>query len=165
MQRQKKIWTIVLIIVIGYAIYGIFAWIMRKNGFVYPHGYFLFFPADQYMDFFNVNNMVSELRPYVDYYSNYPPLILAIAYLFSLMADYKTYSPYEIVYMLDGKVSFVLFIGIFTAMILGFLYYVFATEKNLFKHKILIIPAILCLTFNAPYIWMVDRGNYLLVAV
>lgn len=165
MQRQRKIWTMVLIIVIGYVIYGVFAWLIRKQGLGYPHGNFLFFPADQYMDFFNVNKMVSELRPYVDYYSTYPPLILAIACIFSLMADYKTYSPYEIVYMLEGKISFVLFIGIFTAIILGFLYYVFVKEKGLFKHKILIIPAILCITFSAPYIWMVDRGNYLIVAI
>ncbi|MBQ8148543.1 MAG: DUF2029 domain-containing protein [Lachnospiraceae bacterium] len=165
MQRQKKIWTIIMIILAGYICFGIFSWIVRKNGMVYPHGSFLFFPVDQYMDFFNVNQMVTGLRPYVDYYSTYPPLILAIAYLFSLMADYKTYIPYEIVYTTEGKISFILFIGMFTAIIFVFLCIIFLREKELFKHKILIPPVVWILIFTAPYVWMLDRGNYLLVAI
>lgn len=166
MKQQKKIVGILLFIIIGYLLYGAFSLYGQKVlGYVYPDGSFLFWPANQYMDFFNVNAMVAEGRPYVDFYSSYPPFILGIAWLFSLMADYKTYTPNELVTMTEGKVSYILFVGIFTLLLGGLLYTFLSKEKKLFPNRFLLILTIPVLIFTAPYIYMLDRGNYLLIAI
>lgn len=166
MKQKKKIIGIILFIIVGYLLYGAFSLYGQKVlGYIYPDGSFLFWPADRFMDFFNVNKMVSELRPYVDWYSSYPPFVLGIAYVFSLMADYDTYSAKEIAEMTSGKISYAIFVGIFTILIGILLYKFFSGHKDLFKNKFLMIIAIICLIFTAPYIFMLDRGNYLLAAI
>lgn len=166
MKQQKKIIGILLFIIIGYLLYGAFSLYGQKVlGYIYPDGSFLFWPADQYMDFFNVNAMMVEGRPYVDFYSSYPPFVLGIAWLFSLMADYKNYTPHELVTMTEGKVSYVLFVGIFTLLIGVLLYAFLSEEKKLFRNRFLLILTIPVLIFTAPYIFMLDRGNYLLIAI
>ena len=165
MKQQKKIIGILLFIIIGYLLYGAFSLYGQKVlGYVYPDGSFLFWPANQYMDFFNVNAMVAEGRPYVDFYSSYPPFILGIAWLFSLMAD-KTYTTLELVTMTEGKISYILFVGIFTLLIGGLLYAFLSKEKELFPNRFLLILTIPVLIFTAPYIFMLDRGNYLLIEI
>lgn len=166
MKQQKKLIGILLFIIIGYLLYGAFSLYGQKVlGYIYPDGSFLFWPADRYMDFFNVNAMVTEGRPYVDFYSSYPPFILGIAWLFSLMADYKTYTAHELVTMTEGKVSYILFVGIFTLLLGGLLYAFLSKEKKLFPNRFLLILTIPVLIFTAPYIFMLDRGNYLLIAI
>lgn len=166
MKQQKKIIGILLFIIIGYLLYGAFSLYGQKVlGYIYPDGSFLFWPADQYMDFFNVNATMVEGRPYVDFYSSYPPFVLGIAWLFSLMADYKNYTPHELVTMTEGKVSYVLFVGIFTLLIGVLLYAFLSEEKKLFRNRFLLILTIPVLIFTAPYIFMLDRGNYLLIAI
>lgn len=166
MKQKKKIIGILLFIIIGYLLYGAFSLYGQKVlGYIYPDGSFLFWPADQYMDFFNVNAMMVEGRPYVDFYSSYPPFVLGIAWLFSLMADYKNYTPHELVTMTEGKVSYVLFVGIFTLLIGVLLYAFLSEEKKLFRNRFLLILTIPVLIFTAPYIFMLDRGNYLLIAI
>lgn len=166
MKQQKKIIGILLFIILGYILYGAFSFYGQKVlGYIYPDGSFLFWPADQYMDFFNVNAMVAEGRPYVDFYSSYPPFILGIAWLFSLMADYGTYTTHELVTMTAGKVSYVLFVGIFTLLIGVLLYCFLSKEKKLFPNRFLLVLTIPVLIFTAPYIFMLDRGNYLLIAI
>lgn len=166
MKQQKKIIGILLFIILGYILYGAFSFYGQKVlGYTYPDGSFLFWPADQYMDFFNVNAMVAEGRPYVDFYSSYPPFILGIAWLFSLMADYGTYTTHELVTMTAGKVSYVLFVGIFTLLIGVLLYCFLSKEKKLFPNRFLLVLTIPVLIFTAPYIFMLDRGNYLLIAI
>lgn len=166
MKQQRKIVGILLFIIIGYLFYGAFSLYGQKVlGYVYPDGSFLFWPADQYMDFFNVNAMVAEGRPYVDFYSSYPPFILGIAWLFSRMADYKTYTTHELVTMTEGKISYIIFVGIFTLLIGVLLYCFLSKEKKLFRNQFLLILTIPFLIFTAPYIFMLDRGNYLLIAI
>lgn len=166
MEQKKKLIGILLFIVCGYLLYGAFSFIGQKFlGYQYPDGSFLFWPGDRFMDFFNVNMMVSEGRPYVDYYSSYPPFILGIAWIFSLMADYGKYTAKEISMMPAGRISYVLFVVIFT-VIIGIILYRFLTkQKNLLPKKWMVIPVIVCMIFTAPYIFMLDRGNYLLVAI
>lgn len=166
MNQKKKIIGIVLFIIIGYLLYGAFSLYGQKVlGYIYPDGSFLFWPADRLMDFFNVNEMVSDLRPYVDWYSSYPPFALGIAWLFSLMADYDTYTARELMKMTTGKISYAVFVGIFTVLLGILLYKFLSNDKKLLKNKLLMLVVIICLIFTAPYIFMLDRGNYLLVAI
>lgn len=165
MKQNKKLITFLLIIVAGYIAYGIFSWIVRLSGGVYPDGSFLFLPGDRFMDFYNVNQMVSERLPYVGYYSTYPPLILAIAYIFSLLGDYTVYTVKEIAAMPVGKLSYMLCFGIGTLILVVCIY------KLIRKYAgkrcpvwLAVIASLLC-TFTAPYIFMLDRGNYLIFAL
>lgn len=166
MKQQKKVIGMLLFIVLGYLIYGAFSLYGQKVlGYQYPDGSFLFMPGDRLMDFFNVNQMVYGGRPYVDYYSSYPPFILGIAWLFSRMADYGTYTTMEIRNMVAGKLSYSLFVGIFTILLAVLLYLFFQEHKDLFRNPLIRIVIILGLIFTAPYIFMLDRGNYLIVAI
>ena len=79
MKPNKKLVIFLLLIIAGYVAFGLFSTAIRAKGYVYPDGSFLFLREDQFIDFFNVNQMVSERLPYVKYYSTYPPLILAVA--------------------------------------------------------------------------------------
>lgn len=166
MEQKKKLRGFLLFIVCGYLLYGAFSFVGQKFlGYEYPDGSFLFWPLDRFMDFFNVNMMVSEGRPYVDYYSSYPPFILGIAWIFSLMADYGQYTAKEISKMPAGLISYAVFVLIFTVIIGILLYRFLSKQRNLFSKKWMVVPVIVCLIFTAPYVFMLDRGNYLLVAI
>lgn len=168
MKQQKKIAGMITIIVLGGIAFGIYSYIMTQVlERPYPFGSFLFSVADQYMDFFNVNKMVFERRPYVDYYSSYPPFALLLAWPFSLMADYNSYDypVWDIAYTTPAKISFVLFFGIFSILIFGILFLFFKAHKEYFKNTFFIIVTIIILIITAPYIYMIDRGNYLIVTI
>jgi hypothetical protein len=166
MKQQKKILGIVLFVIFGYIAYGVFSFVGRHFlGYIYPDGSFLFWPIDRFMDFFNVNQMVSERRPYVDYWSSYPPFILVIAWFFSLFADYGTYTPTEIAQMTEGRVSYAIYVVLFTVLIGIYLYKILLTKKTCFKNPVFLIFTVLCMIFTAPYIFIIDRGNYLLVSI
>lgn len=167
MKPQKKIVVLLGIIILGYIVYGIYSYIVRCIlKMDYPNGTFLFNSVDQYMDFFNVNFMVHEWNPYIEYYSSYPPLALLLAYPFSLMADYASYEypPLDIVYTLPAKISFGLFIGIFTLLIVWFVNLYLKRAKVIKNPWIRWIVSI-GLTITAPYLFMVDRGNYLIATI
>lgn len=165
MKQRKKIILISGIILAGYLAFGIFSVIVRKNGMQYPYGSFLFFPADKRMDFYNVNQMMSYDDPYFGFNSSYPPLILWIAKLFSFVSDYRHYDPHTIAVSETGIASYWVFELSFTLMIAGLLYYAFRRNSACIKSKIGTLLVILVLIFTAPYIYMLDRGNYLIVAL
>lgn len=165
MKQNKKLIAFLLIIVAGYLAYGLFSWIVRSAGAVYPNGSFLFLRGDQFMDFYNVNQMVSQRLPYVGYYSTYPPLILAIAYVFSLLGDYTVYTAKEIAAMPAGKLAYILCFGIGTLI---FAICIYKLIRKYAKQKCpvwLAAVAAVISTFTAPYIFMLDRGNYLIFAL
>lgn len=167
MKQKQKLVSILGIILIGYIVFAIYAYIVQKViKLPYPNGTFLFNSIDQYMDFFNVNFMVHERRPYVDYYSSYPPFALLLAWPFSLMADYARYQypPLEIVGTTAGRVSFCVFIGIFTCA-MGWMIYRFLKRSGMIRHTLVRTIVSVCLIITAPYVFMVDRGNYLLVTI
>lgn len=166
MKQKQKVIGIVLFIILGYLLFGAFSLFGQTVlGYEYPDGSFLFWPGNRFMDFFNVNQMVYEGKPYVEFYSSYPPFILAIAWLFSRMADYKTYLPDEIRDLPEGKLSYALFVMIFTVLLGILLYKIFQEHKELFRNLFVRMIIILSLIFTAPFVFMLDRGNYLLVAI
>ncbi len=167
MKPQKKIVVLLGIIILGYIVYGIYSYIVRCIlKMDYPNGTFLFNSVDQYMDFFNVNFMVHEWNSYIEYYSSYPPLALLLAYPFSLMADYASYEypPLDIVYTLPAKISFGLFVGIFTLLIV-WLVNLYLKRAKVIKNPWIRWIVSIGLTITAPYLFMVDRGNYLIITI
>ncbi len=166
MEQKKKLIGILLFIICGYLIFGAFSFFGRTFlGYEYPDGSFLFWPGDRFMDFFNVNKMVSEGKPYIEHYSSYPPFILGIAWIFSLFADYMLFTAKEVSMMPIGMISYVVFVMVFTALIAVVLYKFLGAREELFSKKWMLFLTVACIIFTAPYIFMLDRGNYLLVAV
>lgn len=166
MKEKRKILGMVLIILIGYIGFGVYSYIMRDvYGYTYPQGYFLFSPWDRFMDFFNVNKMVSERVPYVEYYSSYPPFILAIAFIFSLYGNYIFHTPQETSQTVAGFVSLMVFEVLFTGLYGLVVYKLISKRKDGCKNAFLMIIAVICLVYIAPYIYMLDRGNYLVINV
>lgn len=168
MKQQKKMLGVIIFIFLGGITFCIYSYYMTKvMGKPYPFGSFLFSPVDQYMDFFNVNRMVCERRPYVEFYSSYPPFALFLAWPFSLMLDYAShdYPVRDVPYLIPAKVSFILFFAIFSLLIAGMLFCFLKSSQKAFKHKILMILTIAALFCSAPYIYMIDRGNYLIVTI
>lgn len=167
MKPQKKIVGLLAIIVLGYVAFAVYAYVVRKVLMLpYPFGTFVFNRIDQYMDFFNINFMVHERRPYVDYYSSYPPFALVVAWPFSLMADYASYEypPVDIVNTLSAKISLGLFIGVFTVLI-GIILYLFIKRSDVIKSICLRWLIAIGLIGTAPYLFMIDRGNYLIITI
>lgn len=123
-------------------------------------------PGDYFMDFFNVNFMVSDRNPYyvegdVGGGSSYPPLILAIAFFFQLISG-TAESGKELRLTTGGIVSGV----IYQALVLGLLCAsLFVWRK---KNGIPLLDGILlCVSLccSAPFLFLFDRGNYLMVAL
>lgn len=167
MKPKKKIAVLLAIIVLGYVAFAVYSYIVRNIlKMEYPNGTFLFMTIDQYMDFFNINFMVHERRPYVDYYSSYPPFALLLAWPFSLMADYASYEypPSDIVYTMPAKISYGLFIGMFTFAI-GVMLYLFIKKSNVISNKLLRWIVVIGLIGTAPFLFMIDRGNYLIITI
>ena len=166
MKQQKKILRMLLFIILGYLVYGAFSLFMQKVlGHTYPIGSFLFWPDDRLMDFFNVNKIVYEGRPYVDFGASYPPFILVIAWLYSRMADYDTYTPKEIRTMMEGRISYGIFAILFTVLIGVLIYRILQDHKELIRNPFVRLIIVIGLIFTAPYIYLLDRGNYLLLAI
>ena len=166
MKQRKKIALVTGIILLGYLAFFIFYLIVRKGkGMGYPYGSFLFFPADRFMDFFNVNQMMCTDNPYFAFNSSYPPLILWIAKLFSILSDYQGYDPHTIAVSHSGMASYLVFVVSFTLMIAIMLYHILKKGADCFRTKLGMLLVIPVLILTAPYIYMLDRGNYLLVAL
>ncbi len=117
--------------------------------------------GDWFMDFFNVNGFVKDMDPYIGEKSSYPPLVLLIAKLFSLCADYSIGSKLTRV-TVGGIISLLFFLGIFFSVSLVLL------RKVCKKHGIPLWGtfAIFAGIFvSAPNFFAVNRSNYLLLAL
>lgn len=182
MQKRKKFMGMVWLIIIGYASYAIFSFVTRKyvGHYNYPNG-FLFWARDRFMDFFNVNTMVAERNPYGAAGSSYPPLILAFAWLFRFMiispgililiwlqtvlSGYGDAWKTVMNHITQGTGTYLIFTGLFSGIIIIFLYKILQKEKQIFQNKFQLYLIILCFTFSAPFIYLLDRGNYLLIGI
>ncbi len=146
-------------------------------GHQYPSANFLFFRNDRYKDFATINFAIKDLDPYISKLSNYPPLILVFAYLFSLMGDYDKFDIHTLQYTFNDPViwrSFIFFIALYVIAAVGVC--VFFARKQIIKNgtteaaakaKTYLVYFFLGVSFvlSAPSLYMVDRGNYLVVSV
>ena len=145
------------ILFIGMFIFLAFSYLLRRYFLVeYPFGDFLFYRNDLFMDFFNVNGMVANLDPYISGGSSYPPFILLIAYFFSLFSPYKEVSPMEVSMSISGRISFVLFF-LSTTVIFFTICFNYFRKNGIKKIHSFFLGCLL--VFNAPFMYMLDRGN------
>ncbi|MDE6597501.1 MAG: DUF2029 domain-containing protein [Clostridia bacterium] len=117
--------------------------------------------GDWFMDFFNVNGFVKNMDPYIAEKSSYPPLVLLIAKLFSLCADYSVSSRAARV-SVGGIISLLFFLVIFFVVSLILL------RKICKKHGVSIWATLAVFAgffVSAPIFFSVNRSNYLLFAL
>ncbi len=156
-----------------YALFVVFHLIKVKiMGLAYPIGDFRFDPGDRFKDFFTINFAVKDRNPYISDLSNYPPLILSFAYLFSKLMDedYLGYNPMNLQTAIQNKeikTSLYTFLTLYVILTLV-ICVIFAVRK--FKGERItagiIAFCIGCmLIMSAPSVFMMDRGNYLAVTV
>lgn len=118
--------------------------------------------GDVFMDFFNINFMVSENNPYFvegdpGGGSSYPPLILTIAKFFSLIGG-KAETARALRATARGIFSLVLYFSIFFAgawlVLRAYAKKVgFSLKETIFLYVSLVL--------SAPMLYLIDRGNYL----
>ena len=149
----------------------------RIMGHTYPSANFLFFRNDKYKDFATINFAVKDLNPYISKLSNYPPLILAFAIIFSKMGDYDRFDIHTLQYTFNDPTiwrSFILLIGLYVIAVIGLCVYfgVKQVRKNgtveaaaKFKTYTAYLALGAAFVVSAPSLYMVDRGNYLVVSV
>lgn len=155
------------VVIIGFLVWGVFAYSMtyvRHTG--YPLNSFLYSSLDRFMDFYNVNKMVSERNPYVEYYSSYPPLALVLAYPFSLFVPYKDYEypVHGVMHLPMAELSILIFMIIYSVWIVIGLFLYIRREK-LVVNPVIALGISIIMLVSAPYCFMVDRGNFLVIAI
>lgn len=89
MTREKKIYTISLLILIGFTISILYHYRMIVLGFGYPYNTFLFRPEDRFMDF--VNNSRYSFNPYNTANADaiYFPVLYRLIYFFFVFTKEK----------------------------------------------------------------------------
>ena len=176
--NKKKLLVFFGLFIVFYAAFMIFSYVQTHVlGAEYPIGDFRFFRHDVFKDFTSINQAISDLDPYRTKLSNYPPIILMIAYVFSRFADYSGYDIFTMRFAIndpDVLKSLKVFFGL---CVIGFLFVVFLHAylqnkgnegkplKERIKRYLLAAAVGLALMVSAPCIFLVDRGNYLAVAI
>lgn len=152
------------IILIGMGLFFVYSFVAKRYFFAeYPNGDFLFYRNDIFMDFFNVNYMSEGLNPYIGGKSSYPPFILLISYLLTLFVPDGLPS-LTMSMTMEGRLLYLFF---FITITLAFMVVVwsFLRKRMIETNPIIRGMIVICCVFNAPFIWNLDRGNYLLLAV
>ncbi len=164
MDSRKKLRTIIIITTIGIGVFFFFSYLIRRYlGLEYPYGDFLFYRYDLFMDFFNVNYMASDLNPYLEGNSSYPPFILLIAKVFSNFGAYRQIAAHLVRTSTIGMLTYLSFFAVFTFLLYIVIVKVLRKIDGLSKVEVYLYSGLLLI--NAPFIFMADRGNYLIIAL
>jgi hypothetical protein len=155
---RNKANLFITVMLIGTATYFISPVFSRE----YAYTNFLYiYKTDTFMDFFNTNMHVSKLDPYsTGSYGIYPPLAYLMIYPLSTFYNYEKMSPSDARTDQNAILSFVLFL-ITMFVILGSIFFEILKEIPIYKRTIIVLLLIL----SAPSIFLIERGNYLIVAV
>jgi hypothetical protein len=124
----------------------------------YPHDSFLYAPQDRFMDFFNVNAVSADRDPYPKG-TPYPPVALLVAHAFSRGFDYPAHGPFAARESAAGAASLVTLTVAFAAVLFAVVYPAVRTG-----HRRRDVAATLILGASYPVLFLVDRGNYAMLA-
>ncbi len=178
-KRQSKS-LFFAVFIVGFASFMIFSYIMTVVlGKTYPDGSFLFYPWDRYKDFFAINKDISNWDPYYNWLTNYPPLILVLAYPFACCADYSGYDIYTLQNAINdsaARTSLWVLVGIYVGIV-AVTVIIFGTKSSLKMRKtaskyepiglsiVFSVAMAVVMVLSAPSLFMIDRGNYLMISV
>lgn len=121
--------------------------------------------SDAFMDFFNVNDFVTDMNPYYvegepGEGSSYPPLALLLAKVFQLISGSQETARATRL-SVRGVISLFVYLGVFYVAA-AFLFKSALKGSSLEKHRKALFAA---LCFSAPMLFLLDRGNYVFYAV
>jgi len=154
MTSNKKFIFLSVFITMGYVAFFIFSYIAQKVlGFEYPVGSFLFKLNEVFSDFYDINTMLSNMSPYIEYDSSYPPIALVLAIPFALLQKYI------------GMIAYPVMVLICVTVIFIFKFKILRKHIDRFSSGMLVAEVSIPLLVTAPFIFMFDRGNYLLLTI
>ena len=152
------------IILAGMGIFFVYSFVVKRYLLMeYPYGDFLFYRHDVFMDFFNVNYMSEGLNPYLGYISSYPPFILLISYMLTLILPKHLYS-LNMSMTTPGRLMYLGFFGLVTILFMVVIWNCLRKQGKV-TSCINNAMVVVCCVFNAPFVLCLDRGNYLILAV
>ena len=103
---------------------------------------------DSFNDFYNVNDFFLNYSPYMECKSSYPPMNFIICFPFMLIQRHDKYP------------AFVLYVIIYSLFLIG-IYFLTIRKYKLSISKAIKIAIIFLI--SAPFLFMVERGNYLVI--
>lgn len=190
MKVRNKLWIYSLIVIFGFLLFFAYRYIgSRAWGLFYPLNSFLFLESARYSDFFEINERVYHLIPYLNG-TSYPPLALLVAVFFARVIpgtgtvgtdplDVQTFSKESIL----GQALLLALYGVLLLAIM-FVFWkkmIPLSEKEpvlkadrdsrigklrYYADKYLLYAAMgLSVLAAAPLIYSLDRGNYLILSV
>lgn len=130
----------------------------------------LFSPLVRYLDFYEINNAVYGLNPYISWATNYPPFALILALPFAYAFNYGQYQELgEILATRDPALlnSVLVFVAVFYICLLAviFLGIAIKSRKKTFHDYSSAFILFALLAVSTPVLFAIDRGNYLLFTV
>lgn len=190
MKVRNKLWIYSLIVIFGFLLFFAYRYIgSRAWGLFYPLNSFLFFEHARYTDFFEINERVYHLIPYLNG-TSYPPLALLVALFFAkIIPGTGTVGkePLDIQAFSDESVfGQALLLAMYGVLLLAIMLVFWKkmiplSEKEpvlkvnmdsrigklrYYANKYLIFAAVgLSVLAAAPLIYSLDRGNYLILSV
>lgn len=127
----------------------------------------LFSPLVRYLDFYEINNAITGLNPYISGATNYPPLALILALPFAYAVDYNRWDSFGA--MLGEtdpalKQTVMAFVIIFYVLFLASIIIGIAIKSHKKDHHDFMSGLLLfsLLAVSTPLLYAIDRGNYLL---
>lgn len=163
--KKEKVLNIFLVCLLACIVVFLIEFIVWavKDNYVFALPLFHQIWSDSFMDFFYVNDfVVGGKNPYTDVgASSYPPLVLVIAKFFAWMGDYSSGS-IAARSQVSGTISLILFflvcIGISAVS-----FCMIAKRLGFKRHQIALLGVVLF--FSAPFLFLLERGNYLFLAL
>ena len=127
----------------------------------------LFSPMVRYLDFYEINNAITGLNPYISGATNYPPLALILALPFAYAFDYTKFDSLgAILGETDPalKQTVLVFVIVFYVLLLAAVVIGIAIKSRKKDHHDFMSGLLLfsLLAVSTPLLYAIDRGNYLL---
>ena len=148
---------IIRLVGVGMFIYLLFSFIKYHYFPQYPENALLFSRNDAFMDFYSVNSFAHNLTPYSGD-TSYPPFALALAYPFSMFFDYSHFPARMARVHIASILSYEIIFIPFCIFMLITIYK--TTSRNTFSVNMVNTCV---LWFSYPMIFLLDRGNYLVI--
>ena len=121
----------------------------------------------RYLDFYEINNAITGLNPYISGATNYPPLALILALPFAYAFDYTKFDSLgAILGETDPalKQTVLVFVIVFYVLFLAAVVIGIAIKSRKKDHHDFMSGLLLfsLLAVSTPLLYAIDRGNYLL---
>ena len=163
-ELPSALYTFFFVYLIGWLLYAaLHFWSMRYHGSNYYD--FMNGVADRFRDFSEVNLAALLGDPYLSgRCSNYPPLAVLLGKLFALgyPEHFTALNQWDIRDTSEGDAVFMLVFAI-SILLTAILTFLWTRKNSALKIPDSVLATVMCI-FSAPFIFTIDRGNYIIFA-